>query len=76
MSDVDEYNQALTDLEHNLKAGIRAFAQWFAREWQMDAKAWARDFDAPVPSDDWFNGHNTGVESALLAVDTFLNDHP
>ena len=35
-NEVAEFQQALTDLEVAFKQGIRAFAEWFEREWQHD----------------------------------------
>lgn len=72
-----EYQQALTDLEDNFKSGIRAFAEWFAKEWVTSPEQWRKAFEEPVPSDDWFRGHNTGVEGVLMALDTFFDEyHP
>lgn len=73
---VADFQQALTDLEDSYRRGIRAFAEWFAKEWQITPEQWGREFAEPAPGGpEWFAGHNAGVEGALVAVDHFLDDY-
>ena len=72
-----EYQGAVQDLEIAYKDGVKAFAQWFAREWLMTREMWIKSYQEPPPSDEWFKGHNAGVEGVMVALDTFFGDfHP
>jgi hypothetical protein len=73
-----EYQDAVAALEESYKAGVRAFAEWFAKEWTLTPEQWAKAYADPPPGGpDWFKGHNAGVESVLLALDSFFGDfHP
>lgn len=73
----NEYLAAVQDLEGAYKAGVRAFAEWFAREWLMSREDWIKCYEEPPPSEEWFKGHNVGVEAVIDALDTFFGDfHP
>ena len=72
-----EYQAAVRALQDNYKAGIRAFAEWFAKNWQISPEEWAKSFGEPLPAEAWLKGYNAGVESVLGALDSFLGDyHP
>lgn len=73
-----EYQEAIADLEDCFRRGIRAFAAWYAAEWKLTAEQWAREFSEPPPGgDEWFAGHNAGVDAINIAVDAFLDEnHP
>lgn len=74
---VGEYGSAVEGLEVAYKAGLRAFAKWFATEWQLTREEWVKAYAEPPPSDEWFRGHNAGVEAVLMGCDHFLGDfHP
>ena len=72
-----EYQAAVQELEVSYKAGVRAFAEWFAKEWTITRDQWGNQYESKPPSDEWFKGHNAGVESVILALDSFFGDfHP
>jgi hypothetical protein len=76
-SESAEYQGAVQDLETAYKAGVRAFAEWFAREWLMTRDEWVKSYAEPPPSDEWFKGQNAGVLSVIGALDSFFGDfHP
>ena len=71
-----EFQQALTDLEDTLRRGIRAFAEWYVKEWQITPEQWQREYADPLPGGaEWFAGHNAGVEAVLIACDQFLDEY-
>lgn len=73
---VAEFQQAVTDLDDCYRRGVRAFAVWFAKEWQITPEQWRHDYaEEPPGGEEWFRGHNTGVEGALMAVDQFLDEY-
>ena len=74
MTEEAEYQAAVADLEECYKAGLRAFAKWFAREWQQSRESWIKAYSDPVPSDDWFVGWNAAVAGIEGALDVFLGD--
>lgn len=73
-----EYQAAIADLDDCFRRGIRAFAAWYATEWQLNPAQWKREFADPVPGgEEWFAGYNAGVEGVILAADSFLDEqHP
>jgi hypothetical protein len=72
----DEFRVLCDEAEDSLRQAVSAFAEWFAREWQITPAQWEHDYADPPPGgQEWFDGHNTGVEGALIAVDTFLDEH-
>ena len=72
-----EYQEAILDIEVAYKAGVRAFAEWFAREWVVTREQWLKDYDSKPPSDEWIKGHNAGVQSVTGALESFFGDfHP
>jgi hypothetical protein len=70
-----EFQNAVDAIERSYRQGLRAFAEWFAKEWQLTPEGWRKAFADPVPSEDWFDGYNAGVESARTALDTFIDEH-
>jgi hypothetical protein len=71
----EEFNFALGSLEEALKAGIRSFAQWYAKEWSMTREEWIKAYAEPPPEGDWFEGHNAGVKSVEMACEHFLDEY-
>lgn len=72
-----EYQAAVADAQDAVGRAVRAFAAYFAAEWQMSRDEWLKAYADPLPKGDWFDGYNAGVESALAAADSFLGDfHP
>lgn len=74
-SEPAEYHEAVADLEAAYKVGVRAFAEWFAREWKMTREEWLKAYQEPPPSDDWFTGQNAGVESVTGALESFFDEY-
>ncbi len=71
------YQDALRLQEEALADALRAFAKWFAAEWQQTREQWQKESAEPAPSQDWFDGRAAGVSSAKDAVEFFLGDiHP
>ena len=70
-----EFQNAVDAIERSYRQGLKAFAEWFAKEWQMTPEQWCEVFADPVPSKEWFEGYNAGVESAGPALDTFIDEH-
>lgn len=72
-----EYQSAVAGIEEAHKEALRAFADWFAKEWQSSREQWQKEFAEPAPKGDWFDGWNAGVASVTDALDVFLGDfHP
>lgn len=74
MSEAAEYQQAIIDLNETFRAGIRAFAAWFAADFQTSPAQWRHAYSDPRPTDEWFTGYNAGVESVMTAADLFLDE--
>lgn len=71
-----EFQQCIIDVEDTLRRAIRAFAEWYAKEWQITAEQWKRDYADPLPGGpEWFAGYNAGVEAITGAADSFLGDY-
>ena len=70
-----EFQNAVDAIERSYREGLRAFADWFAKEWQLTPEGWRKAFADPVPSKEWFEGYAAGVESAGAALDTFIDEH-
>ena len=70
-----EFQNAVDALERSYRDGLRAFAEWFAKEWQLTPEGWRKAFADPVPSEEWFEGYAAGVESVGPALDTFIDEH-
>lgn len=75
MNPAEEYQAAVAAIEEAHKTALRAFAEWFAREWKITREQWRKNFADPLPEGDWFDGYNAGVESVKGALDAFLGDH-
>jgi hypothetical protein len=72
-----EYQNAFSEIEDAHKRSIKAFASWFAKNWKITREEWVEAYAEAAPSDEWFNGHNAGVESIDVALDSFFGDfHP
>lgn len=72
-----DYEDALWNMQESYKDGIRAFAKWFAKEWQLSPEQWIKDYAEDPPSQEWFAGRNAGVQSVVDAVDCFIGEfHP
>jgi hypothetical protein len=54
------------------KAGVRAFAEWVAKNWQRPREEW--NGDAEPPTGDYADGFNAGVSSVPDAVDCFFEE--
>ncbi len=70
----DEFQSGLEKIEDSYRIGIRAFAEWFAESWKISREEWERDYVEKAPSEEWFSGHNAGVEGVLMAADAFLDE--
>ncbi len=57
--------------------GLKAFAEWYAREWPFKEteEEWRRTYAEPYPGEEWVKAYNAGVASVLGALDCFLDDH-
>lgn len=74
--EVAEFHEAVADLEDAYRRGIRSFAKWFVASWKITPEQWRHDFAGELPGgEEWFAGHNAGVEGALVAVDHFLDEY-
>ena len=74
-NEAPEFQNAVDAIERSYREGLRAFADWFAKEWQMTPEQWREAFADPAPSKAWFEGYNAGVESARTALDIFIDEH-
>ena len=75
MTEAAEFQQAVNELEESLKNGLKAFAQWFEREWQHKGREeWEKSYSEPYPGDEYIEGYNAGVRSVRIALDCFLDD--
>jgi len=75
INEAAEFQTAVDALERSYREGLKAFADWFAKEWQMTPEQWREAFADPAPSKMWFEGYNAGVESARTALDIFIDEH-
>lgn len=66
--------EALQQIEEAYREGIRAFAQWFAKNWQQSREEWIREISEEPPSQEWFDGRAAGVESAVDAVEFYFGE--
>lgn len=70
-----EFGTCLSDLESSLRRALRAFAEYHAADAKMTREQWSKWIDGETPSQEYIDGYNAGVESILLSVDTFLDEH-
>lgn len=70
-----EFEHAIASLEVALRAGIKSFAEWYAKEWQMTREQWLKEYAELPPEGDWFDGHNTGVDGVRVACEHFLDEY-
>jgi hypothetical protein len=74
MGHAPEFEDALGLVDQGLRNGIKHFAIWFSKNWLMTREEWIKAYDAPLPDGDYFDGFNAGVESVLMACETFLDE--
>jgi hypothetical protein len=74
MDEAAEFQDAIQSLDDALRAGVKAFAKWYAREWQTNREQWLREYADPPPEGDWFDGFNAGVEAVEGAAKMFLDE--
>lgn len=77
MTDNSPFEHARDALEQALRDSLRAFAEWYAREWpfrETEAE-WRKTYAEPYPGDEWVKAYNAGVEAVLGALDAFLDEH-
>lgn len=72
-AEAEEYREAVAGIEESYKAGLRAFAKWFAANWKTSREQWQRE-GGEIPKGDWFEGYNAGVTSVEAGVDLFLDE--
>lgn len=70
-----EFSGCLVEMEAMLRNAIKAFAEYHAADAHNTREQWAAWLDGPVPSQEYIDGFNAGVESVLASVETFLDDH-
>jgi hypothetical protein len=71
-----EFENAREAMELALRSGIKAFAEWMAKEWVMTREEWIKSFAEPPPPDgDHFASYNAGVESVLSAYQHFIDEY-
>jgi hypothetical protein len=77
MAESAEFQSALDTLQTALTDSLKAFAEWYAREWPFKEteEEWRRTCGEPYPGDEWVKAYNAGVASVLGALDCFLEDH-
>jgi uncharacterized damage-inducible protein DinB len=68
------YLHAVQLQQDALASALRAFAKWFATEWQQTREQWEKETAEPAPSPDWFAGRAEGVRSAEDAVEFFIGE--
>lgn len=71
-----EFSDCLSDLHHTLRKALMAFAEHHAADAKLTREQWSKWFDGEVPSQEYIDGFNAGVESVLLSADTFLEEFP
>jgi hypothetical protein len=69
-----DFASCLTDLEAALRSAMKAFAKYHAADGKITREQWLKWNDTPLPTGDYFDGFNAGVESVLDAVDMFLEE--
>ena len=72
---VPEYQSAISDLNECCRAGVRAFAKYYAKEWQISREQWLKSYAEPCPSDEYLKGFNAGCEAVEAACDSFLGEY-
>jgi hypothetical protein len=69
-----EFSECLIEMESSLRRALKAFAEHHAVDAKVTREQWAKWFDGEVPSQDYIDGFNAGVESVLLSAETFLDE--
>lgn len=69
-----EFSSCLSDLETVLVSAIKAFAAHHAADGKVTREQWAKWFEGDPPSQEYIDGFNAGVESVILAAETFVDE--
>ena len=70
-----EFSSCLCEMEAMMRASLKTFAQYHAADAKCTREQWAAWFDGKPPSQEYIDGFNAGVESVLMSVETFLDEH-
>lgn len=68
------FDECLSNLREALADAIKAFAAHHAADGAVTREQWGKWFDGEVPSQDYVDGFNAGVESVILGAETFLDE--
>lgn len=71
-----DFSSCLSDLETALRSAIKAFAAHHAADGRVTREQWAKWFEGDPPSQEYIDGFNAGVDSVLMAADSFLDEFP
>lgn len=69
-----EFSDCLSNLEQAMRDALKAFAAYHASDAKITREQWSKWFDGEVPSQEYIDGFNAGVESVLGSVETFLEE--
>lgn len=76
MTENAAYETALDSIAAAYRDALRAFADFFEREWQHGCREkWEESYAEPYPGDEWRDGYNAGVRSVGIALDLFLDEN-
>lgn len=71
---VDDFNQALMDLQDSYKKGLRNFAEWLKANWLHETEdKWPHA--EPFPGKDFAEGFNNAISTIDMALDCYMEDH-
>lgn len=74
-NEMAEFHDSMSDLEQALRNGVKAYAEWHAKEWTMSKDEWVKSFAEPPPGgDDYFEAYNNGITATLDSVKVFLDE--
>ena len=69
-----EYSDALSSLETALREALKAYVDWHVESWKMTREQWLKECTNELPTGDYFDGYNAGVESVVGSLEMFLED--
>jgi hypothetical protein len=75
VTEAAEFQAAIEGIEQAYRDALRAFTDWFEKNWQHEGREqWERSYAEPYPGYVYVDGHNAGVRSVQIALDAFLDE--
>lgn len=69
-----EFSDVLDTLQDALRSAIKAFAAHYAADGKITREQWIKWNADEVPSQEYLDGFNAGVESVVSGAETFLDE--